>query len=194
MNALLVTLLLATADAGFNKVAEDRAAQMMQLLRREHTGPGPCYRWDRQSAIAPITIAATAESLHQKGVTSKELAPVVPLFIEWANALESKAHKLSERDELAKVVTSLAGPGEREKLAKNPKAMDELADKIVTQPVDTKKAKEAFDKLPKKTKEAIKDEFKRNGPVMRLSFVDLIVAMQEIENPKKPDVDEGHGH
>lgn len=178
-----------------DKVAEDRAAQLMEALRKEHVGAGPCYRWDRRSAVSEESIGMTALELHAKHVSSKDVAAVIPLFIQWANALEDKSHKLSEREELRKVVKAIAPAEEQAKLAKNPKALDDLADRIVTRPVDTKKAQASFDKLPKTKQTALREAFKSHAPTMRLSFVDLVVAMQQLETPaaaKKHD--DGHGH
>lgn len=178
-----------------DKLAEDRANALMETLRQQHSGAGPCYRWDRRSAVSVLSIQNTARAL-ARSVNSDEVATVVPLFIKWADELEAKAHKLSERDELKSVVKALAPPEEKAKLEKTPKALDELADRIVAKPVDTKKAQAAFDKLSKAKQDALRRGFADHGPTLRLSFVDLVVEMKKAEMPagKEQKDDHGHGH
>jgi 3-methyladenine DNA glycosylase/8-oxoguanine DNA glycosylase len=178
--------------AAVDRVAEQRANALMETLRKQHVGPGPCYRWDRKSAVSELSVQTTAKSL-EKSVTSDEVASVVPLFVQWADALEAKAHKLPARDELKAVVKQLAPPEEKAKLEKNPKALEELADRIVSAPVNAKKAQASFNKLSKAKQDALRAAFNDHGPTLRLSFVDLILEMKNAEMPTKPQ-DDGHGH
>lgn len=183
-----------TANTVADKVADDRAAQLMETLRKQHKGAGPCYRWDRKSAVSPASISAAANVL-SRSVTSDEVASVVPVFIKWADELEAKAHALSERDEFMKVVKDLAPPDEKAKLEKNPKALTELADKIVAKPVEMTKAQVTFNKLSKQKQKAVKDAFAQHAPSLRLSFIDVVVEMKKNELPRKVDThDDGHGH
>ena len=80
----------------------------------------------------------------------------------------------------------------------NPAALDALADKVVSKPVDSTRAQAAFDKLPKAKQAAIKDVFKAHSAALRLSFVDVAVALKKLEAPaemsgEKHD-DHGHAH
>lgn len=189
---------LASVDGGVGvpDVATDRAAALMDALRKQHKGTGPCYRWDRRSTVTDESVSTTAVMLKDRRITSDEFMAVVPLFMKWTDESEKKAHALSERDELRKTVRDLAPPEEREKMDKNPQALDELANKIVSKPVDSAKAQAAFDKLSKAKQAAIKDVYKAHPAALRLSFIDVAVALKKLEKPAElsGDQHDDHGH
>ena len=179
-----------------DRVADARAGALMDNLRKLHKGPGPCYRWDRRSTVSEESVKQAAMHLHAKGIKSDELAQVVPLFVKWAEELEAKVHEQSERDELKKTVRESAPAPERAKIDANPKALDALADQIVSKPIDTRKAQSSFEKLQKAKQAILSQSFKANTPALRLSFVDVVVELKGLESPaaKGEGALDDHGH